>query len=71
MSRQLTEAQAWREVARQTIDGETDTFAIDVPFRIAVAMGRRWNFWTGGKDTEATALAALWLAEEAEAESNG
>ena len=65
----LTEAQAWREVARLTVEHTSNSAQFSVPDRVRVAMWERYSFWTEGRDVKLNALAALWLACEAEAES--
>lgn len=69
--KQMTEAQAWREVARLAVEESSDKVRLSVPDNVAATMWGRWSFWTKGRDVQTNALAALWLAEEAEAESNG
>jgi hypothetical protein len=64
----MTEAEAWREIARQSVDGESTEFGAYTSRRVYDQMCRRVK--DHGMDVPMSskhiALAALWLALEAE-----
>jgi len=86
----MTEAEAWREIARRIVEGDWSRLGLcrEVRFlhrvsaiafsvhqsmakrltRHLIACGRIWAY-PEGTEPEARALAALWLALEAEEEA--
>jgi len=80
----MTEAEAWREIARQIVEGEwRDWYAYTLVFALLGAITRETESTMDGRiaahlllarlpidaNPESRALAALWLALEAEEEA--
>ena len=67
----MTEAEAWREIARQAVDGESADIGAHTSRRTYDQMCRRVrdHGMDGPMSSEHGVLAALWLALEAEEEA--